>query len=908
IAVGDILWSVDRTKLYLMDLQNEGYVLQNNGSDVVLDNDHCGANGDNLRWKLSRDGVLTIWGEGDMEDFWMSVHQPWTYEKTQIYVTKVIVEEGVTSLGKAAFSYLEKLTDVQLPESLRKIGSWSFEGTAALQRVQLPAGLQTIERNIFNERKTAPEQIIYDGCRHQWAKIDFDTEQSVWVQPTFLPNTNKDDGNCLTELRCSVCGGVDVAAREAHTGGTATCTALAECEVCGTAYGDYGHVFDQEAVHKDYLQQAETCTTAAVYFKSCICGAKGTGTFEGPAPRGHVYDREVEGEQYLLYEGTCEEGAYYFKSCVCGLCGDADVFIGAPLGHAFTEYADQGDGTEKASCIRACGETDTRYRTFAQLFPDAGFRAYVTGTVLAGNADDKADEAHLTAAQMEIIRAQDTILLLNRSDIASLQGIGLFSGLTSLTCVKTGVTELDLSRNTALTHLDCSSNALTALNISKNTALETLNCSACGLTALDVSANTALTSLECPENALTVLGVRRNTALVSLHCNDNALAALDIGANTALEVLDCSNNGITALDVGANTALYALNCSKNALTALDLSASTALMSQYCVPDGQTPAKTTPVVEDTGRGWTFDLAAFLGENGDPTRVTMTDGGSLENGIVTYERKPAQVTYCYDTGVENVPLDVTWTAVHGPAHVHIYNCENTDSTYRVSPASCTAAAIYYKSCSCGAASDETFPYGKPLEHTYDRQSAAERYLASPASCTAAARYYFSCSCGAQGEETFAYGEPLQHVYDQKNTDETYLKTPATCTKAAFYYKSCVCGKAGTGLFVSGDPLGHDHGFAWENGTLVYECSRCGSGRTVYLTVSADAAMTLTAEGSAPAGAAVYAAAYDSSGRMTALELAAEGAVLPFAGAYEVRVFVLDTLFAPIVQPLRPAAATE
>ena len=46
-----------------------------------------------------------------------------------------------------------------------------------------------------------------------------------------------DDGNCLTEQKCVLCGETAVEAKENHTGGTATCSAPAKCEVCGTEYG-----------------------------------------------------------------------------------------------------------------------------------------------------------------------------------------------------------------------------------------------------------------------------------------------------------------------------------------------------------------------------------------------------------------------------------------------------------------------------------------------------------------------------------------------------------------------------------------------------------------------------------------------------------------------------------------------
>ncbi|MBQ3067187.1 MAG: type II secretion system protein, partial [Clostridia bacterium] len=50
----------------------------------------------------------------------------------------------------------------------------------------------------------------------------------------------EDTGNpdCTVPTVCSICGTVITPAAQSHTGGTATCTQQANCEVCGKAYGE----------------------------------------------------------------------------------------------------------------------------------------------------------------------------------------------------------------------------------------------------------------------------------------------------------------------------------------------------------------------------------------------------------------------------------------------------------------------------------------------------------------------------------------------------------------------------------------------------------------------------------------------------------------------------------------------
>ncbi len=131
--------------------------------------------------------------------------------------------------------------------------------------------------------------------------------------------------------------------------------------------------------------------------------------------------------------------------------------------------------------------------TFAQAFPDANFRTYVTGTVLRSSTDGKADADVITEAQWETIRGTTSVSVSSRG-IASLQGIGYFTGASSLNCSYNQLTELDVSQNTALTTLRCNGNQLKTLDLSQNTALTELDCSDNQLSTLDLSQNTALAS------------------------------------------------------------------------------------------------------------------------------------------------------------------------------------------------------------------------------------------------------------------------------------------------------------------------------------------------------------------------------------------------------------------------------
>ena len=103
-----------------------------------------------------------------------------------------------------------------------------------------------------------------------------------------------------------------------HTGGTATCTKKAVCDVCHQEYGDFAAHNYIENAETEYLKTAAACGSKAVYYKSCsVCGAKSEETFETGE---YDYTNHV-GETYLKNqkEATCyEEG--YTGDVYCSTC------------------------------------------------------------------------------------------------------------------------------------------------------------------------------------------------------------------------------------------------------------------------------------------------------------------------------------------------------------------------------------------------------------------------------------------------------------------------------------------------------------------------------------------------------------------------------------------------------------
>lgn len=122
-----------------------------------------GTCGDNVTWKLTFDGLLTISGTGPMAEYTSSINIPWhTYKKR---VKKVVVEEGVTTLCAYAFVNCETLVTAKLPDTLDSIGSQAFEDCASLTSVNFPDGLQSIDSRAFDHCKVLTVVELPDGLQ-----------------------------------------------------------------------------------------------------------------------------------------------------------------------------------------------------------------------------------------------------------------------------------------------------------------------------------------------------------------------------------------------------------------------------------------------------------------------------------------------------------------------------------------------------------------------------------------------------------------------------------------------------------------------------------------------------------------------------------------------------------------------
>ena len=113
--------------------------------DTVLEKGYTYWNEGNLTWKLDADGTMTISGTGTMKNY--NRNSP-VYMNSK--VKKVVIENGVTSIGNFAFYNCTSLTSITIPDSVTSIGEDAFSYCTSLTSITIPNSVTSIGNYAFS--------------------------------------------------------------------------------------------------------------------------------------------------------------------------------------------------------------------------------------------------------------------------------------------------------------------------------------------------------------------------------------------------------------------------------------------------------------------------------------------------------------------------------------------------------------------------------------------------------------------------------------------------------------------------------------------------------------------------------------------------------------------------------------
>lgn len=137
-------------------------------------------------WSL-QDGTLIITSQGAMQDYTSARETPWFSDRADI--RKIVVQNGVTSIGNYAFYGCENVTSVALPSTVTQIGKLAFYGCRNLSSLTLPDSLTMVEDYAF-AKASGLGTIAFKGSAPLFgagvfadvsAEVRYPAEDSTWT-------------------------------------------------------------------------------------------------------------------------------------------------------------------------------------------------------------------------------------------------------------------------------------------------------------------------------------------------------------------------------------------------------------------------------------------------------------------------------------------------------------------------------------------------------------------------------------------------------------------------------------------------------------------------------------------------------------------------------------------------------
>ena len=346
--------------------------------DNIYDSGSCG---ENVTWTLTADGTLTISGTGAMTDYTYDSRSPWYSCRT--YIKRVVMQQGVTSIGDHAFWDCSGLTSVTIPDGVTSIGGDAFSGCAALTSVEIPNGVTAIGGSTFSNcirlaKVTIPKSVTsigknafyycesiadvyYDGTEEDWAKISISSGNedllaaALHCKPTPLTAP-------------AVTGGNDSQGRPTLKWNAVTGAAKYEVYRARSMNGDYIKYSTQTST--GYTNSAYLTSGSMYYYKVRALDANGTAgawssvvsvTYKQTLPAPTVtggndsqgrptlkWDKVAGAAKYEVYRARSKDGDYIKYSTVTGTSYTNTSYIENGNTYYYKVCALKSDGTAGA--------------------------------------------------------------------------------------------------------------------------------------------------------------------------------------------------------------------------------------------------------------------------------------------------------------------------------------------------------------------------------------------------------------------------------------------------------------------------------------------------------------------------------------------------------------------------------
>ena len=107
-----------------------------------------GTCGENLRWVLDKNYVLTISGSGTMTPCTNSSNVPWAEHAP--WIREVVLPDSLTSISGFSFYDCSSLTEITIPDSVEEIGNYAFANCQSLETIFIEGDAPAFAESAFS--------------------------------------------------------------------------------------------------------------------------------------------------------------------------------------------------------------------------------------------------------------------------------------------------------------------------------------------------------------------------------------------------------------------------------------------------------------------------------------------------------------------------------------------------------------------------------------------------------------------------------------------------------------------------------------------------------------------------------------------------------------------------------------
>ena len=170
--------------------------------------EQSGKCGPSATYTLDGNGLLTIKGTGEMDDYTSSELEkpaPWRAGSsfgTQTSVKRVVIEPGITKIGDYAFCGLSAVSSVSIPGSVTSIGTGVFQSNQSLKSIIIPSSVTELGTGSFQACWNLKEAKIYAKITElpAYTFVFCEKLQTVYLSESIIDLANNCFSNCY-ELR-----------------------------------------------------------------------------------------------------------------------------------------------------------------------------------------------------------------------------------------------------------------------------------------------------------------------------------------------------------------------------------------------------------------------------------------------------------------------------------------------------------------------------------------------------------------------------------------------------------------------------------------------------------------------------------------------------------------------------------